>query len=135
MATFYSEMERIIKANGERGLEQLLFYNGVDLEIYRDRKVGPYSTVHNANSGGIQELEKKIVGILVSDDFFPSTNAARGNFTQGFLITKDPAILVGDEIRLCAEDGALIAYKVDRKESLGQTITVFTRYKISNTLS
>lgn len=132
MAGFYAEMERIIKANGDRGLDMVLHYYGIDLEVWRDRKTDVYSKVHSTNSGGAQEKVKCIVGCLVSDDFFPSTDASGPNFIEGFLYCKDTDIMAGDEIRVISDDNKRRAWKVTLPEVIGQTTNVFKHYKLSS---
>jgi len=128
-------MERIIKANGANGLEHALFYYGLDLELYRPIKRSVYSTVHGRDSGDPIQLVKTMRGIIQSDDFFPSTGSFSGNYNSAFLYTNDDGVLVGDEIKILAEDDKRRHYKITEIETLGLTTEVFKKYKLSNTIA
>lgn len=128
---FFANMEQIIKDQGEIALEQLLFYVGVDLIIYRQDN-DKYSDAFGKFSGNKSDLYKKFVGALVSDDFFPASGAAAGNFEEGFLYTKETDIKVTDVIEVDSSDGKVRRYKVDSYESIGTQDSVFGRWKITN---
>ena len=132
MSSFYSEMERIIKANGDRGLDVLLYYYGLELENYRPQKLDVYNTVHGPDAGGKADKIKDFVGIIQGDDFFPSTGTSSANFTSAFLYCKESDVIVGDEIRIKSEDDKRRHYKIIRKESVGLTTEVFTKFVLSN---
>lgn len=131
--SFLSEMENIIKANGERGLDIVLNYHGMDLELYRpESKDNVYSRVHARNAGGPVILTDKFTGAIVGDDYFPTTEIQAGIFKKAWLFAKEPRdIRPGDEIRVVRQDGKRMAYRVEEKPSIGQTTEVFTKWELS----
>lgn len=128
---FFANMEKIIKDQGDQGLEQLMFYAGVDLKLFR-QDGDQYSHAFGKHSGNRSDLIRMFVGALVSDDFFPADGAAAGNFEEGFLFTKDQGIMVSDVIEVDSADGKVRRYKVDSKESIGTQTEIFTKWKITN---
>jgi hypothetical protein len=128
---FFANMEKIIKDQSDIALEQLLFYTGVDLLLYRQDN-DKYSDAFGKFSGNKSDLVKRFVGALVSDDFFPADGAAAGNFEEGFLYTKETDIKVTDVIEVDSSDGKVRRYKVDSYESIGTQDSVFSRWKITN---
>lgn len=127
-------MERIIKENGERGLEQLEFYYGVRLEVHRNvtARGDVYSQVHGRNSGKEGMKVTDITGILVGDDFFPADDLYTGGFDLGFLFTRSDKVKVGDTLKVGVSDGKIRRYKVESKEDIGLTTGVFVKWKLSN---
>ena len=133
MSSFYLEMEKVIKANGDRGLDQLLFYYGIDLSLFRQTtKIDVYSKVHQVNAGGPTTKVKDFTGIIQSDDYSPATGNLVTKFTSAFLYTKEVDFIVGDEIRINSADDKIRHYKVIEKESIGLTTEIIVRYKLSN---
>jgi hypothetical protein len=132
-ANRYDEMERIIQDQGERGLEVMEYYYGMDLEILRpNRKGDVYGQVHGSDSGGPTNLFKVIRGVLQGDDFLPSNNSHSGNFETGFLFTKDKDILVGDVINIRSRDDKQRRFKVVERQQIGFTTEIFTKWKLSS---
>lgn len=130
--SFVADMERIIKANGERGLEQLLHYHGMDLKLYRrEHKNSVYDKVHNKNSGAPVSFLREFVGAIAGDDFFPTTGQQAGIFKKAWLFTDEQDIQPGDEISVVRVDGKRMAYRVEERPRLGQTIEVFTKWELS----
>lgn len=129
--TFYSNAEGILKKVHEAGLEQALFYFGLEINLYRPLKNDVYSQVHNRNAGTTTQLIKTFIGILQSDDFFPSNSQYAGGFEAGFLYTKEPDILVGDTISVKPKDSKVRRYNIDKKESIGNSQEVFLRYTLT----
>ena len=132
MSSFYSEMEKLIQQNGDRGLDNLLYYFGLELSNFRQMKSDPYSKVHGANAGAYSPKVKDFTGIISSDDYSPATGNLVTKFTSAFLYTKEVNVLVGDEIRINSDDSKVRHYKVIEKESIGLTKEVIVRYKLSN---
>jgi hypothetical protein len=131
--SFYSNIEEVLKQYGDMGLEHLMFYAGIELELYRQLKSDVYSRVHGKNSGGGVEKVKDFSGILVGDDFFQSSDSFSGNFVNGYLyITKEEEILIGDIIAIKSTDLKSRRYKIDKEEQIGFTIEIFRKYKIIN---
>ncbi len=116
--TFYSNMEEVIKKLGEAGLEQILFYNGIELGLYRQNSSDVYSRVHRDNAGSPVNHIKDFIGVLESDDFFPVNGTHAGGFEYGFLYCKpDIDVRVGDEIHVKSKDSRLRNYKIIKKIS------------------
>lgn len=131
--SFYANMEHAIKENSDRGIEVLEHYYGVDLGLYRERRTGNvYGKVHGKNSGKEGELIDRIIGILVSDDFFPSTGKSSGSFLEGFMFTRCKDVKTGDIIKIDSEDGKQRRYKIESKDGLGMTTEIITKWKISS---
>lgn len=130
--TFYSEMERIIKEQGEKGLDLLEHYAGIELELYRDSTDDVYSRVHGHVSGSEGELIKEFIGVLQSDDFAPSNDAYSGNFEVGFLYTKDKDVKIGDVIKIKSVDKKNRRFKIVEIDTVGLTLEIFKSFKLSN---
>ena len=128
---FFANMEQVIRDQSDLGLEQILFYAGIDLNLYRQDN-DKYADAFGKFSGNKTDLIRRFVGALVGDDFFPADGAAAGNFEQGFLFTKDLDIRVSDVIEVDSADGKVRRYKVDSFESIGTQDTVFRKWKITN---
>jgi hypothetical protein len=130
--SFVAEMENVIRANGKRGLEVLLFYRGLNLELYRQVvRDDVYARVHNKNAGNPVELVDKFVGAIAGDDFFPTTGGEAPQFKSAWLITGDQDLKPGDEIRVVRQDKKVMAYRVESRDSKGQTTEVFTKWELS----
>ena len=128
---FFKNMESIIKGQASRNLKQLEYYYAIELELYRAVK-DIHTDVYGVNAG---EKVTKICdfrGILISDDFFPSSAAYAGNFEEGFLYTSSDAPKVADIIRVRSADGKQRRFKLATFETVGTQDSVFTRYKIIN---
>lgn len=130
---FYKNMESAIKQNGERGLIQLEHYYGVELSIYREiqSSTNVYGRVHGKNSGKEGEFVENFIGVVIGDDFFPSSNLS-GSFVAGFLYTRHGNIKTGDTIKINSDDGKIRRYKIESKDNIGLTTEIFTRWKISS---
>lgn len=130
--TFYSNMEDVIKNLGEAGLEQVLFYSGINLELFRQSVSGAYGRVHRDNAGGPVRRISEFVGVIQNDDFFPVNGTHAGGFEFGVLYCKiDCGVRVGDEIHVVSEDERIRNYKVVKKVAIGNTKTVFTKWEVS----
>ena len=127
----YSEMERILKDQGERGLEHMEFYFGLDFEVHRQIKHDAYSQVHGRDAGGPTSMVETIHGVLEGDDFLPSNNWYSGNFETGFLYTRSEAILIGDTIKIVSSDGKSRQFKIVERQQIGFTTEIFTKWKLS----
>lgn len=134
MSGFFNQAEKIIKANGERGLEQLEFYASVKTEIYRDvnHSSSPYGRVHGHNQGKDGQHVDTFFGVYASDDFFASNDGFTGGFELGFMYTRSKKVKVGDTLKLKRDDGKIFRYKVESIEDIGFTTSVFSKWKISN---
>lgn len=133
--TFLANVEDILKKQGERGLEHLMFYHGLELELHRQLKNDAYSQVHGRNAGGSTEKVKDLIGVLQGDDFFQASDSYSGNFTSGYLYIErcdDKDILIGDTIKVVAVDNRQRRYRIDKKEQIGFTQEIFDKYKIIN---
>jgi hypothetical protein len=128
---FFANIEQIIKEQSEAGLEQLMFYAGVDLKLFRADK-DQYSNAFGKHAGNRSDLIKMFVGALMGDDFFPADGAAAGNFEEGTLITKEDGIQVGDVIEVDSADGKVRRYVIDSRVSIGTQTEVFKQWKITN---
>ena len=132
MSTFYSDMERIIQQGGDRALDNLLHYYGLELSNYRQLKSDVYSKVHSVNAGGYAPKVKDFIGIVASDDYSPSTGNLVTKFTSAILYSREEDLLVGDEIRINSADDKSRHYKIIEKESIGLSREIIVRYKLSN---
>lgn len=128
---FYNEMEKIIEKQGLDGLIQLEFYYGMELELSRQTKTGPYSSVHGSDAGQPGKPVKTFIGILQGDDFFESNTTQTPAFVAGFLYTREDDILVGDTVKIVSKKERSRRYKVTAIDSIGLTREVFKRYKLS----
>lgn len=130
--SFYSDVEQIIKNQGEAGIIQLEYYNGVDLELSRQSKDSAYSGVHGRDAGQPTTVIKEIIGMLQGDDFFEANTTQRPGFIAGFLYTRDRDVVVGDVIQVIMNNGGRgRQYKVGIYESIGLTVEILKRYKLS----
>lgn len=127
------DMEEIIENQGKAGLEHLMHYYALDLEIHRTRrKTDVYSKVHGTNSGASVEPYKEFQGILQGDDLVASNRHYLGNFDMGYLYTLEDEITEGDVIVVRRKDEKKVRFKVNNYESIGMTREVFGRWTLSN---
>lgn len=130
---FFNNVEKVIKDNAARGLEHIEFYYGIDTQIYRETpKNSRYSKVHGKNSGKEGEYLTTIIGLFESDDFFAADDGFSGSFELGFFYSRSNEVKVGDTLRIASDDGKERKYKVESKEDIGFTTTVFIKWKISS---
>lgn len=129
--SFFNEMETIIKKHGEDGLQHLLHYYGMELELHRQVKNSTYSRVHGRDAGQPTKLLKSFKGVLESDDFFESNSTLTPAFLAGFLYTDSEDILIGDVIKIVSDHDRHKRYKVITNETIGLTTEVFKKYKLS----
>jgi hypothetical protein len=131
--SFVSEMESIVRSNGERGLEVLLYYHGLELDLYRQiSRDDVYAKVHNKNAGNPVEKIGNFVGAIAGADFFPVTGEEAPQFKSAWLITyPDKDLKPGDEIRVVRQDGKRLAYRIEETDVKGQTTDVFTKWELS----
>jgi hypothetical protein len=133
MSSFFSEMERIIATNSDNALEVALHYYGQNLQLFRAKLASdnPYGKVHGKEAGGKYECIKKFIGILQSDDFSPTDGYYSGNFSEGFLYTKEKGIRAGDVVELITS-GEPRKFRVETPESIGYSTNLFVKFKLSN---
>lgn len=130
--TFLSEVERVLQEFGERGLEQLMFYSGVNLDLERPSvQDSVYAKVHGKNAGGNMEKVDEFIGVVVGDDFFPTTSNWAGVFKKAWLFTTYDQFKPGDEIVIQRQDDRRMAYRVQERSGLGTTTKVFTKWELS----
>ena len=55
-----------------------------------------------------------------------------GGFELGFLYTRTDNVKTGDTLKVVSEDGKQRRFKVESKEDIGITSTVFEKWKLSN---
>lgn len=132
MSTFASEIDNIIKQNGERGLEVVLYYHGRDLRLMRQVvRDDAYARVHNKNAGNPVRQIKNFIGAIVGDDFFTNTVTHAGTFKSAWLYTDDQDVRPGDEVEIVRTDGRRMAYRIEDVPSIGQSTQIFTKWKLS----
>lgn len=129
--SFYSNVEDVLSDLHANGLKQMLFYYGIEVDVYVPEKGSVYSKVHGTRAGGELTKLKSIDVILQSDDFFPTNLSYGGGFESGFMYCKEDK-LVGNTIAVKhAQDGKTRKYKIAEKEAIGNTKEVFFRYSLS----
>lgn len=129
--SFYSEMERVIKNQGDAGLDHLEYYYGIELELRRPTKSNAYGRVHGSQAGTNTAHIKDFKGVVEGNDFFESNRGISPSFLAGFLYTRETDILVGDVIHIKADDDRHTKYKITAKETIGLTTKVFQKWKLS----
>ena len=128
----YAELEKIFADQSENAIESVEFYYGLDIELYRQLKNDVYSSVHGRNAGGSINKIKNFIGVIHGDDFMPSSDAYSGNFVSGYLYTREPEVKVGDVLSIVSSDGKSRRYTIDKRESVGFTREIFTKWKIAS---
>lgn len=131
---FFKNMEKIIKELSQDHLKVLEYYNGLELLLYRQVK-NNHTTAYGRYGDSNYQLVCEFIGVLISDDFFPSDDASSGNFDEGFLYTSDTNPDVGDQIEIKSDDGRIRRFKITTKEAIGTQTNVMTRFKLSNMAS
>lgn len=133
MTSFYKNMEQSIRDNGDRGLELVEHYYGLDIELYRVLPKGDvFGQVHGSNDGKDGSFYKNMIGVITSDGFFAASADFSGNFDEGFLYTREMDLKPGDVLRIDSEDGKIRRYRIESKDNIGLTLEIFTAWKISN---
>lgn len=132
MSTFLQDVESIIKNQGESGLIHLEHYSGIELELFREDNTGDaYADAYGKSAGGTVSKILDFKGVLQGDDFIQKSNHFSGNFEEGFLFVRDVDVQVSDVIKIKNND-VTRKFKVDSKESIGLTRSVFTMWKLVN---
>jgi hypothetical protein len=129
--TFFKNVESVLKDYSSQALKQLEHYYAIDLELIREVK-DTHTDVYGSHAGNKGSKVADFRGVLVSDDFFPSSPAYAGNFQEGFLYTSFTSVLVGDIVAIKSSDKKIRRFFVESFESIGTQETVFYRYKLSN---
>ena len=128
-----ADMEEILEEQGKVGLNHLMHYYALDLEIHRARKKADvYSKVHGTNSGSATEPYKEFQGILQGDDLVQHSQHYLGNFETGYLYSLEAEIKTGDTIVVVRKDKRKVRFKVEKYEAIGLTQEVFGRWVLSS---
>ena len=128
---FFKNMESILKDQSARNLKHLEYYYAIELDLFRAVK-DIHTDVYGVNAGAKTTKVATIRGILISDDFFPSSGSYAGNFEEGFLYTSSKEPKVADIISVKSSDGKNRRFKLATFETIGTQDSVFSRYKIIN---
>ena len=131
MHSFLKDGERILKERHITYLRNLEKRYAVELTVTR-QKQDTHSSVYGVESGRKSSQDSfTIHGIITADEFTPISGALSSRLTEAFLYTTSDQIRTGDQLQLEGDDDAVRSFKVTDKESIGSTISVFVRYKIS----
>jgi len=129
-----SLLETIEKTNRNKLLLALKHqerYYSQDIKIF-DKVDSVHTSVYGSASGDKPDDYMEIKGVLVGDDFFPSDSQRSGSFQEGFLYTShEELIQPGTLISVKRSDGKFLDYRVIEQSSIGFSIEVFKKYKLS----
>lgn len=129
---FYSEIEKIIKDRSEAELVPLMKYYGITINVHEE-KIDTYSNVYGNHANNNIVLTHQITAIITDGGYFTDDSILSGNFEDAFLYTMDE-LKVGDVVSIDTDqsDRKIRTYKVTTRESLGITVDILSRYKISS---
>ena len=125
-----SKIEEILQKNGTIYTKVLEDQIGVEINVYHAVDT-THSKVYGTDGGEQHELSHTIQGIVVGDDFFPSSGQASGTFQEGWLYTTSKEVKAGDLISVKTEDDRARRYKVSGPFSIGMTIDIYNKFKLA----
>lgn len=130
--SFIRAVEQIIKYQNSVYLEQLEFYHGLDLNIYKMVQ-DKHSRVYGRESGLIDDGHITIKGIIVNNDVIPIDDVNAGAFTNGLLYTTSKEVIEVGSILEIPSDGEIRIRKftIIEKQAFGQTTNVFHQYTLA----
>lgn len=131
MSSFFKGIETSITITTDIAYQQLEYYWGKELELWRPDKNDVYSKVHNKEANNALKKIKVFVGVTQIDNLSVTDTYNQANLQEGFLITQETEILVGDVI-IFIGDGGKARFKVEKHLDLGFESTMFTKYSISS---
>lgn len=131
MGNLFKSVERVKKEQSDVALKHLMINWGTPMLILKPVK-NATSRVYGTESGEVSGKPVKIIGLITSDDFFPTGPTQAGTFTEGWLYTESTEVDVGDKLRIEGDAGRVRDYEVTERHSLGQTTNVFQRWKLSS---
>ena len=131
MHSFLKDGERILKERHLMYLRNLEKRYAVELTIKRQLQ-DTHTTVYGVQAGRKDHSEDiTIRGIITADEFTPVTGALSSTLDQAFLYTTSELVKTADQIHIESDDSRTRIFKVVDKESMGSTIEVFFRYRLS----
>ena len=129
--SFFKSIEDSIANTNDVAYAKLEFYWGKELELFRPDKSDVYTKIHNKDSNSALKKIKSFVGITHMDTISVSDGYNQVNNAEGFLITQDSDVLVGDVI-IFDGGGGRARFKIESHMDLGYNSTLYTKYSLSN---
>ena len=117
----------------------LLQIFGITVDVFRKPK-DIYQEVYGIDSGTDGKQVSSIKALLLGDEYVPTDLRNVGTFKEGWIYFKQtdyipgptPNIKEGDVIRFQRQDGKVRRYKVEELNTIGSTIQIIQRFKISS---
>ena len=129
---FFRKAEEILALYLPRFLRIAQNYQGHQILLYKN-KDSIYSTVYGQHSEKIWDDPIEIVGVVTSHGSFPTAMMLAPTFEQGYLYTTYKEAEVGDLIIFDREDNKSRKFKLESKETVGQTKEVWYKFEIAMT--
>lgn len=129
--SFLKDIENKIGATSDLAYQQLEFYWGKEMVLWRPSKNDIHSEVFGKEANNALEKVGEFVGITQIDDMSTSDGYRQASFSEGFLITQYKDIKVGDVISY-EGDGGFVKWKVEKHLDIGYTTTMFEKFSLSN---
>jgi hypothetical protein len=129
------DIEYFIKRNADRWKLQMerIGWQSLLVDVYRAVE-NTYSSVYGRDSGeeGTERVAENLDCLVLGDDFFPSDSHSSGTFQEGWMITASDKVRVGDlvDIKRSSDTGTR-RYKVTAFQSIGTTLVIFRKYRLS----
>lgn len=127
----FDGIEKKIGVVSDLAYQQIEYYYGKELELWRPSKNDIYTELHNKDANNALTKVKDFVGVTQVDDLSLSDNFHQASFTEGFLITQNTDVRVGDVI-IFRSAGGKIRWKVEKHLDIGYTTNMFVKFSLSN---
>ena len=129
---FFRKAEEILALYLPRFLRVAQNYQGHQLLLYKN-KDSIYSVVYGQYTEKIWDDPITIVGVVTAHGSFPTSFSLAPTFETGFLYTTYSEAQAGDLISFEREDDKSRRFKLESKETVGQSKEVWYKFEISMT--
>lgn len=123
-------IESVVKTSVTNQVSLLTSLFSVKCRLHKPVK-DTYSEVYGIHSGVEKADFIEIDLLCIGDTSSPFDQRSVGTFQEGWVFTNDVRVEVGDQIDVIREDGRGRRYKIERKESIGTTDKVFSKFRLS----
>lgn len=127
----FENIEGILQRYHSSYLKVLERMYGIEVDVFK-RRENVHSSVYGGDSGEVENVPILITGIVVGDDFFPTSGHSSGAFESGWLYTSSDIPEKGDFISIRPYDDKSRRYGVESREAIGTTQDVFSKFKLSS---